>query len=1310
MNGRLPPKGAEQDSSLSLRERAERLLAQSRAEKSEFSPIEVARLIHDLSVHQIELELQNEELRNAQNQLERTRDSYARLYHQAPVGYLSLDASGIIRQANQTFADMLGQGSAELTGQSLSGLIAGADRHVFLGRFKAFFKNPDDKSIEARLCKKEGGSFLARLTARWESETSAALPARQPSQPLLLVIVTDISARKAMEDALRDSEARFRSYIEYAPLGVFVADQTGCFVEVNSAAARLTGYEPATLLRMGLPDLLADDHLEAGQRHLAEVVREGFTEGTLRIRRQNGRLSWVSMRAVRLTPERFLTFCQDVTEQVEIEQALRDREARYRAVIDTSLDGFWMVDLQGRLLEVNDAYVRKSGYSRQELLAMPISALDAREESDETATRIAQILHQGGDLFETLHRAKNGLIWPVEVNVAYWPIAGGRLFCFIRDVRQRQRSQALLKARLQLSEIALQGSLNDLLQAALDTAERFTSSQIGFFHFLGPDQETVNLQAWSTHTLRKMCSAVSLRQHYPVSEAGVWAECVRTRTPVIHNDYAHLSRRNDLPEGHPPLLRELTVPVLRNGLVVAVVGVGNKPIDYTGEDIEIVHQLASMVMDAADRKRAEDALQQARERLELALEGADAGLYDADLQSGQVVVDERYLRMLGYRSGEITITEQEWLEQIHPEDRARVIQIGEECWQRRRDRFEVEYRVRHRSGAWIWVLDRGKCFGWDETGQPRHSGGARVDITARREAEDQLRLAAVAFETSEAIFITDREGLIQRVNHAFTRLTGYAAEEAAGQNPRLLKSGQHHPEFYAALWRELLTNGHWAGEIWNRRKNGELYLQWESITAVRDGQGAVTHFVATFLDLTERKAAEESINRLAYYDPLTQLPNRRLLLDRLAGVQAAARRENRYGALLLVDLDAFKHINDALGHEAGDRLLREVGVRLTHSLREEDTVARIGGDEFAVLLINLAPSQTEAARLARTIAEKIRDILAVPFQPADGGYRIGASIGITLFPTDGERAAELLKQAETAMHQAKRAGRNTICFFAADLQAQVEARFVLEADLRGALVRDELRLYLQPQVDQQGRIIGAESLIRWRHPTKGLVSPVMFIPLAEETGIIVPMGEWILAETCRVLARLAVAGWSLRLAVNVSPRQFRQPDFVSRVRAILAATGVHPTMLTLEVTEGLVIEDLPRTIARMTELKALGFHLSIDDFGTGYSSLAYLKRLPFDELKIDRSFVQDAPTDPNDAALVETILAVAQHLHLAVVAEGVETIEQIDFLKTHGCIFFQGYFYGKPQPAAEFIEAILSTENMEGAEKSKAHNPAPLIL
>ncbi len=469
-----------------------------------------------------------------------------------------------------------------------------------------------------------------------------------------------------------------------------------------------------------------------------------------------------------------------------------------------------------------------------------------------------------------------------------------------------------------------------------------------------------------------------------------------------------------------------------------------------------------------------------------------------------------------------------------------------------------------------------------------------------------------------------------------------------------------------------------------RRHDGEYRWLLDEGKPRHDTQGNFLGYIGHCLDITERRQAEAEISRLAYYDALTGLPNRRLLIDRLTQTLAAARRSAHVGALMFIDLDQFKRVNDARGHDIGDAVLQQVGDRLKRFLRDEDTVARLGGDEFVVLLANLANAPEAAARLAMGVAEKIRAVMETPFQVDGSDYHIGASIGITVFPKAGETEDDLLREADTAMYRAKDAGRNSVVYFESAMQESVQARLALEQDLHQAIAQNELRLYLQPQVDGNGYLVSAEALLRWQHPTRGLISPLAFIPVAEESGQIYALGAWVLAEAARLLKQCDDLGRPLRLAVNVSPRQFRHSGFVAQVRDILCAAGADPTHLVLEVTEGLVIEDIHDTIAKMEELNKLGIHFSIDDFGTGYSSLAYLKRLPLHELKIDRTFVQDAPSDPNDAALVETILSVAHHLNLSVVAEGVENEAQFAFLKSRNCGLFQGYLFDRPLPWDEF--------------------------
>lgn len=562
-----------------------------------------------------------------------------------------------------------------------------------------------------------------------------------------------------------------------------------------------------------------------------------------------------------------------------------------------------------------------------------------------------------------------------------------------------------------------------------------------------------------------------------------------------------------------------------------------------------------------------------------------------------------------------------------------------------------------------------------------------TDISESKHAEEELRIAAAAFEAQEGIMITNADNMILRVNRAFTEITGYSTEELIGQTPRIFKSGQHDSAFYAEMWDCINRTGSWQGEIWDQRKNGDIYPKRLTITAVKDSDGNVTHYIGSHTDISARKASEEEIKQLAYYDPLTALPNRRLLLDRLQQALATSMRSRKYGALLFIDLDNFKSLNDHLGHDMGDILLQQVAQRLMDCVREGDTVSRQGGDEFVIMLEELSENIEEAAVQAKTIGEKIIASLNQAYQLNKHEYRSTPSIGITLFIDHRHEISTLLKRADIAMYGAKAAGRNTLRFFDQDMQESVTARAAMEADfLRFALMKNQFKLYFQRQAHQNGQIIGAEMLLRWKHPKRGIVLPDEFIPLTEEIGLIIPIGQWVLEAACAQLKRWESHAQTrdLQLAANVSARQFHQPNFTEQVRTMLNKFAIKADRLKLEFTESLLFDDIDDTIDKMKILKELGVSFSIDDFGTGYSSLACLAQLPFDQLKIDQSFVSNIGIKPADTLIVQTIIGMADNLGMDIIAEGVETEEQRAFLELHGCHAYQGNLIGMAMPLAEF--------------------------
>ena len=628
------------------------------------------------------------------------------------------------------------------------------------------------------------------------------------------------------------------------------------------------------------------------------------------------------------------------------------------------------------------------------------------------------------------------------------------------------------------------------------------------------------------------------------------------------------------------------------------------------------------------------------------------------------------------------------LDCIHPDDRpafdesVRVSARAMSLWL-------LEFRLRLPDGSYRWHAT---------TAQPERQAdgslqwyGYFMDISERRQAEEQQRLSASIFETAgEAIMLTDTSGAIIMVNPAFCRITGYERQEVLGHNPSMLSAGRHPPSFHKAVFKSLQEQDAWAGEVWNRRKNGEHYPEWQSINTVRNEQGEITHYVSVFADLSEIRRAQEEAEKLSWRDPLTGLANRALFLQQIEQTLLNARREGGYAAALVLNVDRFKNYNEARGLSFGDTLLQSVGQRLATVLGSDDVLARLNADEFAVILPQLMIRREDAGRVALAMAEKLRAVLAEAVCVETECYRLDSCVGIALLPDEAEETAvDALRRADMAMHLAKQEGGARTVFFEASMGEAIRERFQLESELHQAVTGDQLRLYLQPQMNAAGQQVGSEALVRWQHPERGLVPPAMFVPLAETTDLIVSLDRWMLRRVCELLVWLGHDGHGYKISVNVSPRHFARNDFVDEVLCILEATGADPSYLILEITEGMVIGDIDDVVAKMSRLTRLGIPFSMDDFGTGYSSLAYLKRLPIHELKIDKSFIRDSMTDPDDAALVETILSVAQHLRLQVVAEGVETQDQADFLNARAEVIHQGYFFGRPEPVDQWLARLM---------------------
>lgn len=731
-----------------------------------------------------------------------------------------------------------------------------------------------------------------------------------------------------------------------------------------------------------------------------------------------------------------------------------------------------------------------------------------------------------------------------------------------------------------------------------------------------------------------------------------------------------------------------------DGSIVWVLEHGN-PI-YNDQDEVLA--LEGYIQDISKRKSVEQSLRETESRYRSIFENSIEGIFQTSAGGEYLIVNSALADIYGYSSPDDlmhalnNIQQKLYVEPTRRDEFVHVMAVHGHV-------SNFESQVYKKDGSSIWISENARMV-YDDSGKFLYYEGTVQDITDLRMAQESLRqsekIAQQSLETLKhqkfaldkhaIVTVTDVQGRITYANEKYCEVTGYSFEELIGQDNAIVNSGYHPKGFFKGMYSVVASGKSWHAEVCNRAKDGHLYWVDATIAPYMGDDGKPESYITISTNISQRKAAEEKNNHLAFYDQITHLPNRRLLLDRLNQALVASARSGRNGALLFLDLDHFKTLNDTLGHEFGDLLLQQVAERLANCVREGDTVAHIGGDEFVVLLENLSENVVEAATQTEAIGEKVLSSLNQPYQLAIHEYQSTSSMGAVLFKDQAYTQDDLLKHGDIAMYQAKAAGRNTLRFFDPQMQEAINTRVEGERELRKALESQQFELYYQIQVDDQGQPLGAEALIRWCHPERGMVSPFNFIPLAEETGLILPLGQWVLDAACAQLKiwQQDLITRDLVLAVNVSAKQFLQPDFVQEVQATVVRHGIDPAGLKLELTESLLVDNIKHIIATMTVLREFGIKFSLDDFGTGYSSLQYLKNLPLTQLKIDQSFVRDIATDYSDRAIVLTIITMAHSLGLDVIAEGVETEEQREFLMNKGCMSYQGYLFSKPLPIKAF--------------------------
>jgi len=1152
-------------------------------------------MVEDLKIYQAELEVQNEELRDAQQHAEKAMRRFNALFATLPLPTLEIDEFGVVSECNdkaEAFFDI----NRSLLRRHFFPRLLVKHEQLRLREAIAQAKIDGDASIlEVQMQPAGGREVIADIYL-----SLLPLPDSDASTAHFAVMVADQTQRLAQKAELLHSSRHFSAYFNTSPIGMAATNPDKTWLEVNDRLCDMLGYSADELMHTSwlalthpddvVPDVHRFDQLINGQH-------DSYQQEKRFIRKDGSVLhTHLALRCV----------CDTEGQLEYVVAAIQDIQDRKNAEMELLLREKLLQEQTGKLHQrVNElaavyaiSRATQHALTEAEFFAEVFANLPAGVLYPEDACvqiTILGVCHVSASYRQPLHTISATIavrgIDHGELQLGYLQEHGpadsapfcseerllvrgvadliGRFIEGVQDKLAREMTARRNSALLELTTGSTGMNDQELVRYALDQAEKMTSSSMAYAHFVNDDQETITLGAWSTAALMH-CDA-SFDNHYPISKAGVWADCFWQQKSIIHNDYAALTDKKGFPEGHLPVLRHVSVPVFQGDKVVLIFGVGNKGTDYDAGDLALTEVLANN----------------------------------------------------------------------------------------------------------LWLL------------------------LQRNRSLHKLELDAEVFRLSrEAVVITDASGSIVSVNQAFTNITGYSAAEAIGCNPRMLQSGKHDAAFFNKMWEQILQAGHWQGEIWNRRKNGEIYPEWLGITMTKNSANEVSEYIGIFMDITEHKKAQACIEQLGYYDPLTSLANRRLLNDSTKQAIGQAQRQSHMLGLIYLDLDHFKDINDSLGHLVGDELLRLVSVRLLSCVRDTDTVCRMGGDEFVVLLTRVASPDNVA-----DACSKILLALSDVFELKQHTLRVSASMGASIYPDDGQNFDDLLQHADTAMYQAKAAGRGNFKLFTEAMNRRVQHRLRLQSQMKKSLAANEFYLQYQPQFDlQQQQIIGVEALARWQHPVIGNITPGEFIPVAEESDLIVAIGNFVMREACLQAKRWLDAGYRIGMAVNVSYVQFARHNLLRTVMDVLQETQLPPELLELELTESILISDPEKVLLVVDQLASMGVTFSIDDFGTGYSSLSYLKRFSVHKLKIDQSFVRDLLTDPSDAVIVSAIINMAHNLQMQSIAEGVETREQAIRLGELGCQQIQGYWFSKPLSALQMDALLASMPAEERLEFQYEHD------